>query len=137
MAPLLSNQADGDVAAEEAVDEALPAEDDHLFGSADEMYEDARGRGQDGRLLLPDLVANAAGDNDGDRGSGRDDGGLFLAPSRLAFRAMLEHERGRDWRIQLGFPADRSSFASSSFASWGRFIPTLLMLALRSLAMGA
>ena len=62
MAPLLSNKADGDAAAEEAVDEALPTEDNRLCGSADEMYEAARGRGRGGRLLLPDLGANAADD---------------------------------------------------------------------------
>ena len=78
MAPLLSNEADGDVAAEEVVDEALPAEDNHLFGSADEMYEAARGRGRGGRLLLPELVANAAGDNDSDSGSSSNTGTFSL-----------------------------------------------------------
>ena len=48
MAPLLLNEADGDVVAKEAVDEALPAEDNHLFGSADEMYKAARERGRGG-----------------------------------------------------------------------------------------
>ena len=77
------------------------------------MYEAARGRGRGGRLLLPDLVANAAGDNDSDSSSSSDDGDIFFAQSRLAFRAMLERERSRDWRVQVGFPADRGGFASS------------------------
>ena len=77
------------------------------------MYEATRGHGRGGRLLLPDLVANAADDSDGDSSSSSDGGGLFLVQSRLAFRAMLERERSRDLRVQVGFPADRGSFASS------------------------
>ena len=96
-----------------AVDEALPAGDNHLFGSADEMYKAACGRGWGGRLLLPDLVTNAADDSDGNSSISSDDGDLYFVRSRLAFRAMLERLRGRYLRAHVGFPADRGSFASS------------------------
>ena len=118
MAPLLLNVADGDVAAEEAIDEALHAEDNHLFGSADEMYEAARGRGWGERLLLPDLVANAADDSDSNSGSSSDYGDLTFVRSRFTFRAILERVRGRDWRDHVGFPADRGNFSSSFPVLW-------------------